>query len=194
MKYSKQTIQIQFLISKFLKNIFFFSFQGAPVFHVNGDDPESVIRSAEMAVKWRQHTGRDVVIDLICYRKHGHNEMDNPDFTQPLMYQAIKKHPSILTLYSQQLIKEGIITNEKLEEMKKTIFAFMEESFKKSDEYQFKESEWLSSKWNGFKGPLQQARIKNTGVSVDILKKVFFFLFLSFFNAIITYLLFFIPC
>ena len=142
-----------------------------------------------MAVKWRQHTGRDVVIDLICYRKFGHNELDNPDFTQPLMYQQIRKHPSILTIYTEKLIKEGVVTQDKVDQMANTINQIMEDSFEKSKDYEFKQSEWLSSKWKGFKGPLQQARIKNTGVSVDVIKKVilfslFFFIFKDSFSII----------
>ena len=81
-----------------------------PVFHVNGDDPEAVVHVAELALRFRQQFGRDVVIDLVCYRRHGHNEGDEPRFTQPLLYEKIRNRPPVRQLYTQQLVDEGVLT------------------------------------------------------------------------------------
>lgn len=82
----------------------------APIFHVNSDDPESVIHVCNIAAEWRATFHKDVVVDIVCYRRNGHNENDEPMFTQPLMYTKIKSMPSIFEKYSQQLIKEGVVT------------------------------------------------------------------------------------
>ena len=84
----------------------------APAFHVNGDDPEAVAYVAALALEYRQRFGRDVVVDLVCYRRWGHNETDEPSYTQPLMYSRIKSHPSVATLYGEQLVREGVMTSE----------------------------------------------------------------------------------
>ncbi|MDH3761632.1 MAG: 2-oxoglutarate dehydrogenase E1 component [Gammaproteobacteria bacterium] len=89
----------------------------APIFHVNGDDPEACVFIAEIAVKYRETFQRDVVIDMVCYRRYGHNEADEPAVTQPLMYEAIRKHPRLVDLHSQRLIDEGFTTREKIDEM-----------------------------------------------------------------------------
>ncbi len=89
----------------------------APIFHVNGDDPEACVFIAEIAVKYRETFQRDVVIDMVCYRRYGHNEADEPAVTQPLMYEAIRKHPRLADLHAQRLIDEGFTTREKIDEM-----------------------------------------------------------------------------
>ncbi len=89
----------------------------APIFHVNGDDPEACVFIAEIAVKYRETFQQDVVIDMVCYRRHGHNEADEPAVTQPLMYQAIRKHPRIVDLHAQRLVDEGFTTREKIDQM-----------------------------------------------------------------------------
>ncbi len=82
----------------------------APIFHVNGDDPEACVFVAKLALEYRQTFKNDVVIDLWCYREFGHNEGDEPTFTQPLLYARIKKQPPVLRTYAQQLIGEGVIS------------------------------------------------------------------------------------
>lgn len=90
---------------------------GVPIFHVNADDPEAVWRVFRLAGEYRQKWHTDVIIDLIGYRRHGHNEMDEPMFTQPKMYQKIKEHPSAATLYKRKLVEEGTLTSDEVEEM-----------------------------------------------------------------------------
>jgi len=91
----------------------------APILHCNGDDPEAVVHCARIAIEFRQQFNRDVVIDMICYRRFGHNEGDEPSFTQPMMYKKIRQHPTTLNVYGEKLIKEGTITAEEFNKNKK---------------------------------------------------------------------------
>ena len=91
----------------------------APIFHVNGDDPEAAIRVAQIAFDYRQQFKGDVVIDMICYRRHGHNEGDDPSYTQPILYRKIKEHPSVATIYSERLVREGLVTAEEVKALRK---------------------------------------------------------------------------
>ncbi len=93
----------------------------APIFHVNGDDPEACIRATHLAFDYRQRFKRDVVIDMICYRRHGHNETDDPSYTQPLLYQKIRQHPSVAVLYAQKLQREGLITTGDIEQTRQRV-------------------------------------------------------------------------
>jgi 2-oxoglutarate decarboxylase len=104
----------------------------APIFHVNGDDPEACFRAAQIAYDFRQQFKKDVVIDMVCYRKHGHNEGDDPSFTQPVMYRKIKEHPSPVTQYRERLVREGAITVEQIEGIRKRISARLEDGFEKA--------------------------------------------------------------
>lgn len=97
----------------------------APIFHVNGDDPESVIHVSRIASEWRATFHRDVVVDIVCYRRFGHNEIDEPSFTQPLMYQKIRSLKPTLDKYSEQLIKEGVVTAEEV----RITFIYFEEIY-----------------------------------------------------------------
>lgn len=129
----------------------------APVFHVNADDVEAVNFVSQLAADWRAEFQSDVVIDLVCYRKHGHNETDQPSFTQPLMYKRIQSHDPQIDIYVDKLLKDGTFTKEDIEEHKKWVWGMLEESFSKSKDYQPTSKEWTTSAWNGFKSPKELA-------------------------------------
>lgn len=143
-----------------------------PVFHVNGDDVEAVAQVMELAMEWRQHWRTDVVVDIVCYRKYGHNEIDEPMFTQPLMYKVIKKHRSAHQQYAEKLVAEGTLTPDELKAVQDKVAATLEKEFEDSKDYVPKPRDWLASHWSGFKGPDQLSRIRDTGVNMNILKKV----------------------
>ncbi|PRW57990.1 2-oxoglutarate mitochondrial-like isoform B [Chlorella sorokiniana] len=143
-----------------------------PVFHVNADDAEAVTRVCELAAEWRQEFKTDVVIDLIGYRRYGHNEIDEPMFTQPLMYQAIKRHKNALQVYQDRLLREGSIPKEQIRGISDKVQKMMHDAFEGAKEYKPKKSDWLSSYWAGFMSPSQHSRIRNTGVPMDLLREV----------------------
>lgn len=143
-----------------------------PIFHVNGDDVEAVAWVMELATEWRMKWKTDAVVDIVCYRKYGHNEIDEPMFTQPLMYKVIQKHPSALTQYSNKLIDDGTVTPEEVMEMRNRINSKMEEEFNSSKDYVPKQRDWLSSHWQGFKSPDQLSRIRDTGLPPEHLKNL----------------------
>src|SRR5579871_1690020 len=93
----------------------------APIFHLNGDDPDAAIRVVQMAFDYRQQFKKDVVIDMFCYRRHGHNEGDDPSYTQPLLYRKIKDHPSVGTLYAERLVREGVLPAEEVQAIRKAV-------------------------------------------------------------------------
>lgn len=129
----------------------------APVFHVNGDDVEALSFVCQLAADWRARFRKDVVVDIVCYRKQGHNETDQPSFTQPLMYQRINKQPPSLDLYVNKLLADHTFTQEDIDEHKKWVWGMLEESFERSKDYQPTAREWLTSAWNGFKSPKELA-------------------------------------
>ncbi len=122
----------------------------APIFHVNGDDPEAVVHCAKIATEYRQKFNRDVVIDMVCYRRFGHNEGDEPSFTQPLMYQKIKTHPSTLQIYSKKLSEEGLTSEADITSQKKDFKNFLEDELKSSKNYK-SELKWFEGAWSRFK-------------------------------------------
>ena len=143
----------------------------APILHVNGDDPEAVVHSARVAMDFRQKFNRDVVIDMICYRRFGHNEGDEPSFTQPIMYKKIKKHPTTLNIYANKLLKEGVISQNELDGMKVKFKNLLEEQFKTAKEYKPK-LEWYEGVWSRYKPERGKDRRGDTGVSLDKIKKI----------------------
>ncbi|CAD5172470.1 unnamed protein product [Musa acuminata subsp. malaccensis] len=144
----------------------------APIFHVNGDDMEAVVHVCELAAEWRQTFHSDVVVDIVCYRRFGHNEIDEPSFTQPKMYQVIRNHPSALEIYQSKLLESGEITKEDIERIHNKVTSILNEEFINSKDYVPKRRDWLSAYWLGFKSPEQISRIRNTGVKPEILKRV----------------------
>ena len=142
----------------------------APIFHCNGDDPIAVSRALETAVDWRHEWGTDVIIDMICYRRLGHNEMDQPMFTQPKLYKAITRHPSTLEIYEKRLIEEGTMTKEEAKEIRDFTMQSYETDYEASKTYEPHPDDWLSSRWTGFKSPRQHSRLRPTGVDTDILR------------------------
>ena len=145
---------------------------GCPIFHCNGDDPLAVSTALETAIEWRHEWGGDVIIDMICYRRNGHNELDQPAFTQPKLYKEINKHPSTLQIYEKRLLDEGTLSQDEVDEIKAFCLESYENDFEASKTYEKKETDWLSSKWAGFKGLGQLSRIRPTGVKVDLLKSI----------------------
>ena len=143
----------------------------APIFHVNGDDPEAVVHCAKIATEYRQKFNRDVVIDMVCYRRFGHNEGDEPSFTQPIMYRKIKSHPSTLSLYGKRLSKEGLTSDEKLQNEKVEFKNFLEKEFITSKNYK-SELKWFDGAWSRFKPGLGKDKRGASGVDKEKLKKV----------------------
>lgn len=132
-------------------------FVDAPVFHVNGDDVEALNFVCQLAADWRAEFKKDVVVDIVCYRKQGHNETDQPSFTQPLMYKKINEQPPVIDKYVKQLLDNKTFTKEDIDEHKSWVWGMLEESFAKSKDYQPTAREWLTSAWHGFKSPKELA-------------------------------------
>jgi len=143
----------------------------APILHVNGDDPEAVVHCARIAMEFRQKFNRDVVIDMICYRRFGHNEGDEPSFTQPIMYKKIKNHPTTLSVYSKKLIQQKIISQSEFEAMKLDFKNLLTEQFKTAKEYKPK-LEWYEGVWSRFKPEKGKDKRGTTGVSIEKIKKI----------------------
>ena len=119
----------------------------APIFHVNGDDPEAVVHAAKVATEFRQKFQKDVVIDIICYRRFGHNEGDEPMFTNPIMYKKIKTQKTTLTLYTDRLVKDGLIPEGEIEDLKTGFQSFLNEEFEAGKNYKPNKADWLDGRW-----------------------------------------------
>ena len=143
----------------------------SPILHCNGDDPEAVVHCAKIAIEFRQKFNRDVVIDMICYRRFGHNEGDEPSFTQPLMYKKIKQHPTTLNVYGKKLIQEGTITEEIFKKMKNDFKLLLEEQFRTAKNYKPK-LEWYEGVWSRFKPEKGKDKRGITGVTAEKIKKI----------------------
>jgi 2-oxoglutarate dehydrogenase E1 component len=146
----------------------------APIFHVNGDDPEAVVFAAKVATEFRQKFHKPVVIDMWCYRRHGHNEGDEPAFTQPVMYKKIAAHPSTLEIYAKRLVADGVITEGEVEKLKADWRARLDAELEAGSGYKPNKADWLDGKWAGFKLADQEedARRGVTGVDVAVLKDI----------------------
>ena len=120
----------------------------APIFHVNGDDPEAVVHAARVATEFRQKFHKDVVIDIICYRRFGHNEGIEPMFTNPVMYNRIKKHKTTLQLYTERLVADGLIPEGEIEDMKAAFQAHLSEEFEIGKDYKPNKADWLDGRWS----------------------------------------------
>lgn len=121
-----------------------------PIFHVNGDDPEAVVHAAKVAIEYRQKFHKDVVIDIFCYRRFGHNEGDEPMFTQPKMYKLIKGHPTTLELYGKRLMDEGVVTEAEFTQMKTDFQNRLQSDFDMAKDYLPNKADWLDGRWTGF--------------------------------------------
>ena len=139
----------------------------APIFHVNGDDPEAVVFAAKVATEFRQKFHKPVVIDMFCYRRHGHNEGDEPAFTQPVMYKKIAAHPGTLEIYAKRLIAEGVITEGEVEKAKADWRARLDAEFEAGTGYKPNKADWLDGKWAGFKIADQEEDARRGVTGVD---------------------------
>jgi len=144
----------------------------APIFHVNGDDPEAVVHVSRLAADYRNKFKEDVVVDMFCYRRSGHNEADEPSFTQPLMYKTIKNHPTTLKIYEEQLFKEKILNQEEANDIKTNFNKFLNDEFDSSKAYKPNKADWLDGTWSGFKTASFDARRGKTSVEINDLKRI----------------------
>ena len=144
----------------------------APIFHVNGDDPEAVVHVARIATEFRQAFGTDAVIDMFCYRRFGHNEGDEPAFTQPLMYNAIGAHLSTRDLYAQRLVDEGIYDQEAAQQVVADRIAYLDAEFDAGTNYLPNKADWLEGSWSGMVTAHGEDRRGETAVELDKLRQI----------------------
>jgi 2-oxoglutarate dehydrogenase E1 component len=146
----------------------------APIFHANGDDPEAVVFAAKIAMEFRQKFKKPVVIDMFCYRRFGHNETDEPFFTQPIMYKTIGSHKTVVAIYGQRLIDEGTITTDEFDAMKAAYRKRLDEDYSASENYKANKADWLDGRWAGMKSAkdLDDPRKGLTGVDIAKLKSL----------------------
>ncbi|MGJ3231704.1 MAG: 2-oxoglutarate dehydrogenase E1 component [Oceanicaulis sp.] len=144
----------------------------APIFHVNGDDPEAVTYAAKVATEYRQRFGKDVVIDMICYRRFGHNEGDDPSFTQPIMYKAIAGQKTTREIYAARLVEEGVVSESDVEAWLKEFDDFLDAEFDAGKGYKANKADWLDGVWSGLGLPEEDDRRGQTAVELDALKAV----------------------
>ena len=146
----------------------------APIFHVNGDDPEAVVYAAKVATEFRQKFQRPVVIDMFCYRRFGHNEGDEPSFTQPLMYKAIRKHPTTSEIYAKKLVSENVVTEGEVEKMRADWRARLDAELEASQGYKANSADWLDGRWADIKAArdADDPRRGHTGAPLEMLKQI----------------------
>ncbi len=144
-----------------------------PIFHVNGDDPEAVVYAARVATEYRQRFQSDVVIDMICYRRFGHNEGDEPAFTQPLMYQRIAEHPTTREIYARKMVQEGVVTATEADAMVTACQDRLDQAYSASESYVPNKADWLEGAWEGFVGEAGPgSRRGKTGVDLARLQDI----------------------
>ncbi len=143
----------------------------APILHVNGDDPEAVVHCAKIATEYRQKFNRDIVIDMVCYRRFGHNEGDEPSFTQPIMYNKIKNHPTTLNLYANKISNEGLLNLDGINSKKIEFKKYLENEFEASKNYK-SELKWFDGVWSRFKPGLGKDKRGVSGVDKETLLKI----------------------
>ncbi|MCL6683310.1 2-oxoglutarate dehydrogenase E1 component [Sphingomonas alba] len=140
----------------------------APILHVNGDDPEAVTFCCKLAIEFRQCFNRDIVIDMWCYRRFGHNEGDEPSFTQPLMYAAIKTHPPISEIYGKKLVAEGVIDQPGIDKLTSDFTALLEQEFEAGSSYLPNKADWFEGRWAGLGKPDEPVMARrNTVTALD---------------------------
>ena len=146
----------------------------SPIFHVNGDDPEAVVYAAKVAIEFRMKFQKPVVIDMFCYRRFGHNEGDEPGFTQPIMYRNIRSHQTTVQIYSRKLIEEGLLSEGDVEKMKADWRAHLEGEFESGQNYRPNKADWLDGAWSGLRTADNQdeQRRGKTAVPVKSLKEI----------------------
>ncbi|MCA3560041.1 MAG: 2-oxoglutarate dehydrogenase E1 component [Aestuariivirga sp.] len=146
----------------------------APIFHCNGDDPEAVVYAAKIAIEFRQKFRKPVVIDMFCYRRFGHNETDEPAFTQPLMYKRIAQQPTVVTLYGKRLVDEGVISGADFDAMKAAYRKTLDDNFSVAENYKANKADWLDGRWAGLKAAKdhEEPRKGHTGVPIATLKDI----------------------
>ena len=147
-------------------------FIDAPVLHVNGDDCEAVIYAARVAKEYRQKFNKDVVIDVFCYRRFGHNEGDDPTFTQPLMYKKIKSHRSVADTYADKVVQEGLFDNPKVSQMKLSFATHLDSEFEAAKTFKPGKANWLDGFWSNMKSSRGSKRKIPTSISEDDFKLV----------------------
>ena len=144
----------------------------APIFHVNADDPEATLFVCGLAMEFRQEFKRDVVIDMFCYRRFGHNESDEPAFTQPLMYKKIATHPTTRQIYAQDLVEEGVLTQEEVDKVTGDFQAKLDAAFEVAQSFKPNKADWLEGAWAGLETASGDERRGTTGVDLDKLQLV----------------------
>ncbi|MEJ6708704.1 MAG: 2-oxoglutarate dehydrogenase E1 component [Amylibacter sp.] len=144
----------------------------APIFHVNGDDPEAVVHAAKVAIEFRQKFHKDVVLDIICYRRFGHNEGDEPMFTNPEMYTQIKGHKTTLAVYTERLVRDGLIPEGEIEDQKAAFQAYLNEEFESGKDYKPNKADWLDGRWSHLDKHGEEYQRGATAVEETNLRKV----------------------
>lgn len=144
----------------------------APIFHVNGDDPEAVVHAAKVATEYRQTFHKDVVIDIFCYRRYGHNEGDEPMFTQPLMYKTIKQHPPVAKIYADRLIEDDVLTGDEVQTMRTEFNDHLQSEFDAGKDYRPNKADWLDGRWSGFNAGRGEYQRGETGYDIGALKDI----------------------